>query len=48
MKNPPLGLKSVKAIALAVTDEARAKEFYGKKLSDFHPPWKMAWTTGSY
>ena len=32
MKNPPLGLKSVKAIALAVNDEARAKEFYGKTL----------------
>ena len=32
MKNPPLGLKSVRAIALAVTDEARANEFYGKTL----------------
>ena len=32
MKNPPLGLKSVRAIALAVTDEARASEFYGKTL----------------
>ncbi len=32
MKNPPLGLKSVTAIALAVTDEARANEFYGKTL----------------
>ena len=32
MKNPPLGLMSVRAIALAVTDEARANEFYGKTL----------------
>lgn len=32
MKNPPLGLKSLRAVALAVTDEARAKEFYGKTL----------------
>ena len=32
MKNPPLGLKSVRAIAVAVTDEARANEFYGKTL----------------
>lgn len=32
MKNPPLGLKSVRAIAVAVTDEARANEFYGKIL----------------
>lgn len=32
MKTPPLGLKSVRAIALAVTDEARAKEFYGSTL----------------
>jgi catechol 2,3-dioxygenase-like lactoylglutathione lyase family enzyme len=32
MKTPPLGLKSVRAIALAVTDEARAREFYGKTL----------------
>ena len=32
MKNSPLGLKSVRAIALAVTDEKRANEFYGKTL----------------
>jgi catechol 2,3-dioxygenase-like lactoylglutathione lyase family enzyme len=32
MKNPPLGLMSVRAIALAVTDEERAKDFYGKTL----------------
>ncbi len=32
MKNPPLGLKCVRAIALAVTDEKRANEFYGKTL----------------
>ena len=32
MKNPPLGLKTVRAIALAVTDEARANEFYRKTL----------------
>lgn len=32
MKNPPLGLMSVRALAVAVTDEPRAKEFYGKTL----------------
>ncbi len=32
MKNSPLGLKSVRAIALAVTDVARASGFYGKTL----------------
>lgn len=32
MKNPPLGLVSVRAIALAVTDEARANEFYATTL----------------
>ena len=32
MENPSLGLKSVRAIALGVTDEARANEFYGKTL----------------
>jgi catechol 2,3-dioxygenase-like lactoylglutathione lyase family enzyme len=32
MKNPPLGLMSVRAIAIAVTDEQRANEFYGKIL----------------
>lgn len=32
MNNPPLGLKSLRAVALAVTDEARAKSFYGETL----------------
>ena len=32
MKNPPLGLISVKALAVAVTDEPRAREFYGQTL----------------
>ena len=32
MKNPPLALISVKALAVAVTDEPRAREFYGNTL----------------
>ncbi|MGA7181421.1 MAG: VOC family protein [Thiobacillaceae bacterium] len=32
MKNPSLGFKQVKAIALAVTDGARARHFYGETL----------------
>jgi len=32
MNNPPLGLKSLRAVALAVVDEGRAKDFYGKVL----------------
>lgn len=32
MKHPPLGLKCLRAVALAVTDEARAKAFYGETL----------------
>jgi len=32
MNNPPLGLKSLRAVALAVTDAARADKFYGETL----------------
>ena len=32
MKNPPLGLKRLRAVALAVTDQARANAFYGDLL----------------
>jgi catechol-2,3-dioxygenase len=32
MKGPPLGFQSVKVIALAATDVARAKRFYSETL----------------